>query len=146
MLEAGHGREKKVSQGTLMIQERRKHTRSKKQIPLKIADKAFDIITETVDISPSGIYCRVTRLLPLMSKIAVILVVPAKNSETKTKKIRCKGVVVRTEPIILQDTDKAHYNMAIFFTEISKKDQKIIDEYTLASGSPGKVEIEVTHN
>jgi len=129
-----------------MIQERRKHQRSKKQIPLKIADNAFDIITETVDISPSGIYCRVTRLLPLMSKIEVVLIVPAKNSETKTKKIRCKGVIVRTEPIILQDTDKAHYNMAIFFTEISKKDQKVLEEYTLSSGNPAKVEIEVTNN
>lgn len=129
-----------------MIQERRKHQRSKKQIPLKIADTAFDIITETVDLSPSGIYCRVTRLLPLMSKIEVVLVVPAKNSETKTKKIRCKGVIVRTEPIILQDTDKAHYNMAIFFTEISKKDQRTIEEYTLSSGNPAKVEIEVTNN
>lgn len=129
-----------------MIKERRKHQRSKKQVPLKIADNAFDIITETVDISPSGIYCRVTRLLPLMSKIEVILVVPAKNNEAKTKKIRCKGVVVRTEPIILQDAEEAHYNMGIFFTEISKKDQKIIEEYTLSSGSPGKVEIEVTNN
>ena len=129
-----------------MIKERRKHQRLKKQVPLKIADNTFDIITETVDLSPSGIYCRVTRLLPLMSKIEVILVVPAKNSETKTKKIRCKGVVVRTEPIILQDVEEAHYNMAIFFTEISKKDQKTIEEYTLSSGSPAKVEIEVTNN
>ena len=114
-----------------MIEERRKHLRAKGQLPLKIADKTFDIITETVDISSSGIYCRVTRLLPLMSKIEVVLLVPPKNgSKSKqAKKIRCKGVVVRTEPIILENVDKAHYNTAIFFTDISAKDRKALEAY-----------------
>ena len=119
-----------------MIEERRKHLRTKGKLPLKIADKAFDIITETVDVSSSGIYCRVTRLLPLMSKIEVVLLVPPKNgSKSKqAKKIRCKGVVVRTEPIILKDADKAHYNTAIFFTDISAKNQKALEAY-VESGS-----------
>jgi len=119
-----------------MIEERRKHYRKKSQLPLKIADKTFDVITETVDVSSSGIYCRVTRLLPLMSKIEVVLLVPPKNgSKSKqAKKIRCKGVVVRTEPIILKDADKAHYNTAIFFTDISAKDQKALEAY-VESGS-----------
>ncbi|NQT75475.1 MAG: PilZ domain-containing protein [Candidatus Omnitrophica bacterium] len=112
-----------------MIEERRKHLRVKKQLPLKIADNAFDIITETTDISSSGIYCRVTRLLPIMSKIEVVLIVPTKANGKQTRKIKCKGVVVRTEPLILKDADKAHYNTAIFFTDISKKDQKIIESY-----------------
>ncbi|MBU1006859.1 MAG: PilZ domain-containing protein [Candidatus Omnitrophica bacterium] len=129
-----------------MIEERRRHNRIKRQLPLKIADNTFDIITETVDISPTGIYCRVTRLLPLMSKIEVILLVPAKNSGNDAKKIRCKGAVVRTEPIILENTDKAHYNMAIFFTEVSKKDQKVIEEYVQSSGNPSEIGIEVTNN
>lgn len=112
-----------------MIQERRHHQRVRQQLPLKIADQSFDVITETADISPAGIYCRVTRLLPLMSKIEVVLLVPVKNNGKETKKIRCRGVIVRSEPVILKDTDKAHYNIAIFFTEMSKKDQKTIEAY-----------------
>ena len=112
-----------------MIEERRKHIRAKRRIPLKIADKNFDIITDTADISTSGTYCRVTRLLPLMSKIEVVLLVPVKGNENQTKKIKCKGVVVRAEPIILKNTDKAHYNVAIFFTEVPKKDQKLLEAY-----------------
>ena len=102
-----------------MIQERRKHQRTKSSIPLKIADKSFDVITETSDISPAGMHCRVTRLLTLMSKIDVVLMIPAKGNGRQAKKIRCKGVVVRSEPIILQEVEKAHYNVAIFFTDIS---------------------------
>lgn len=127
-----------------MIEERRKHLRAKKHLPLKIADRAFDIITETVDISSAGIYCRLTRNLPTMSRIEVILVVPTKNNGKETKKIKCKGVVVRTEPVILKDVEEAHYNTAIFFTEISKKDQKVIESY-VGSGHTSELEIEISN-
>jgi len=116
-----------------MVEERRKHRRAKRQLPLKIADKTFDIITDTVDLSPSGMYCRTTRLLLLMSKIEIILLVPTRGNGRETKKMRCKGVVVRSEPVILKDTEKAHYNVAIFFTEISKKDQRVIESYVNSS-------------
>lgn len=123
--------------------ERRKDIRAKKHIPLKLADPTFDVITETVDISSSGAYCRVTRNLPPMSKIDVVLLVPGKDSESSTKRIRCKGVVVRTEPAIIKYADKAHYNIAIFFTDISKKDQKIAEDY-VASGNLDPLEIQIS--
>lgn len=125
-----------------MIQERRKYLRAQKHLPLKLADKAFDIITETADISSAGIYCRVTRLLPVMSKIEVIMLVPVKGNGRHTKKIKARGVVVRTEPVILRDTDKAHYNVAIFFTDMSKKDQKAIETY-IDSGSADEAELRI---
>ena len=117
-----------------MLEERRIHKRIPKKLTLKIADTDFDIITETVNISPAGVYCRVTRMLPLMSKIEVVLLVPTKGNERHTKKVRCKGVVVRIEPVILKDTEKAHYNTAIFFTEITKNNQRTINTY-LNSGA-----------
>lgn len=128
-----------------MIKERRKHLRVKKQLPLKIADKSFDVITETVDISPSGIYCRITRLLPVMSKIEVIMLVPVKGNGRYAKKIRARGVVVRSEPVILENTDRAHYNVAIFFTDISKKDQKAVEAY-VSSGNADQPELQIIKN
>jgi len=147
VLETGRG-EKTGRQGkrkgfiNIML-ERRKNQRAKKHIPLKLLDSSFDVITETSDISSSGAYCRATRCLPLMSKIDVVLLMPAKDSDSRAKKIRCKGVVVRTEPTILKDTDKPHYNIAIFFSDISKKDQKTIEEY-VDSGNTDPAEIQVT--
>jgi hypothetical protein len=123
--------------------ERRKDIRAKKQVPLKLADSNFDIITETVDISSSGVYCMVTRNLIPMSKIDVVLLVPGKDSDSPTKKIRCKGVVVRSEPVIVENSDKAHYNIAIFFTDISKKDRKIAEDY-VASGNLDPAEIQIS--
>ena len=66
--------------------ERRKNIRAKKNIPLKLADSAFDIITETYDISSSGAYCRITRNIPPMSKIEVALLIPGKDGDSPTKK------------------------------------------------------------
>lgn len=126
-----------------MIHERRKHQRARKHLPLKIADTSFDVITETVDVSPAGIYCRVTRLLQPMSKVEVVFLLPSKNNGRQAKKIRCKGVVVRSEPIILENTEKAHYNIAIFFTEISEKDQKTIESY-VSSGNIDEAEISIS--
>ena len=126
-----------------MIQERRKEQRAKRQLPLKIAEKNFDVITETVDISPSGTYCRVTRLLPLMSKIEVVIFVPTKNNGKQAKKIKCKGVVVRTEPVILKEAEKAHYNVGIFFTDISKKDRELISSHVEAK-TTDEIEIHIS--
>ncbi len=123
--------------------ERRKNIRVRKNIPLKLADTAFDIITETVDISSSGAYCRVTRNLLPMSKIEVVLLIPGKDNGSPTRKMRCKGVVVRTEPAIIKGADKAHYNIAIFFTDISKKDQKIVEDF-IASGNMDPAEIQIS--
>lgn len=127
-----------------MIEERRKHQRAKKQLPLKIADKTFDVITETMDISSSGIYCRVTRLLQPMSKVEVVILLPSRNNGKQAKKIRCKGVVVRSEPVILKDAERAHHNVAIFFTEISQKDQKIIEAY-MNSGNMDEARISINN-
>ncbi|MDP6685656.1 MAG: PilZ domain-containing protein [Candidatus Omnitrophota bacterium] len=124
-----------------MIKERRKYKRSKKQLPLKIADKTFDIITETADISSSGIYCRVTRFLSVMSKIEVVILVPTKPHGKQTKKIRCRGIVVRSEPIILKDTEKAHYNVAIFFSDMSDKDKEAVVAYVNSGNKEAEIEI-----
>ncbi len=127
-----------------MIQERRKEQRAKRQLPLKIAERGFDVITETVDISPSGTYCRVTRLLPLMSKIEVVILVPTKHNGRHTKKIKCKGVVVRTEPVILKDAERAHYNVGIFFTDISKKDRELIASH-VNSKTTDEIELQISN-
>ena len=56
--------------------ERRSHPRTATNLALKICKKGLDLITETRNISCSGVYCRVNRPLPLMSKIGLTLLIP----------------------------------------------------------------------
>jgi len=114
--------------------ERRKHPRTKTILPLKIFKKGLDVITETGNISCSGVYCRVNKPLPLMSKVGITVLLPIQHrSRLRTEKIRCNGVVVRSEPTIVKEADTAYQNIAIFFTDLSKRDKTKVGEYVLQS-------------
>jgi len=116
-------------------QENRKYPRVKDEgISLKVKSGDVDIITKSLDISASGVYCKVEKEVPLMSRIKVMLVLP-KNSIDKTLdsersfKIDTDGVVVREHPVLIGGKI-AHYDVAIFFDNISAKDRKLLLEYT----------------
>ena len=115
--------------------ERRKHPRRETVLSLKISKRGLDVITETRNISCSGVYCRVNKPLPIMAKIGVTLLLPIQNRRNRvnTEKIRCNGVVVRSEPAIVKEADTAYQNVAIFFTDLSKKDKDKITQYVLQS-------------
>jgi len=101
--------------------EKRGHLRINKFLPLKIKKAEFDIVTETKNISISGIYCSVDRYLAPYTRLAIQLFLPSKR---KTEQVNCKGVIVRTE----ENLDKT-YNIAIYFNEIKRLDQKKISRY-----------------
>jgi hypothetical protein len=110
--------------------ERRAEPRLSQGLHLKIAQDSFELVTQTENISASGIYCRVGKPLPLMSKVEIALVIPVpKEDKVVTKKIKCRGVVVRSEPIILPDVDTPQQNIAIFFTDITQDERQDIEQY-----------------
>ena len=114
-------------------QERRKARRSAAHIPVKIAQEDGDIVTETLNISRSGAYCRVNKRVELMTKLKIqILLPPArsisaarKNQKRLSKTIHCKGVVVRVEPA----AENGRFEVAIFFNEIAQRDAESINDY-----------------
>jgi hypothetical protein len=110
-----------------IVQERRNSLRIECQIPLKLCQEDGDIVTETGNISRSGVYCRVNRYIAPMSKVQAHLLLPVRkrNGKTETKKVTCQGVIVRTE----QYSKDEKYNIAIFFNEIAQKDSEAIADY-----------------
>lgn len=107
-------------------QERRKHPRLLKNIPLKISSGDFDIVTETMNISLSGTNCQVNKYIEPMTKLQIHFLLPFKRQgRNLTKKVTCSGVVVRTEAI----AGSSDYNVAIYFNEIQKRSVDIIEEY-----------------
>ena len=113
--------------------ERRKHPRLSKNVPIKICQEDGDIVTESWNISRCGAYCKINRYLDPMTKLNIHLLLPIKkNNKQATKKISCQGVVVRTEAV----PDKDYYNVAIFFNDIPKKDADVISKYIAANMTP----------
>lgn len=112
-------------------QERRIARRVKdEELLLKIIVGGFDTSTHTLNISSSGLYCKVDKEIPLMSRVKLMLMIPdpAKNDK-EAKGVEAKGVVVRTHPVIIDGQTK-HYDVAIFFdTGLEPEAREIIDSY-----------------
>jgi len=110
-----------------MTQERRRHLRIKKNLPLKISTGDFDIVTETENISCVGAYCKTDKYLVPMTKLKVLILLPVHSRKSiVNKKVECEGVVVRTE----SSQNRNHqYKIAIFFNDIKNKDIKKISDY-----------------
>ncbi|NQT06772.1 MAG: PilZ domain-containing protein [Candidatus Omnitrophica bacterium] len=98
-------------------------------IPVKIQDKDLSIVTETINITSTGAYCKTAKPLPLLSKVVLTLLVPQYNKKGKVdKRIRCKGTVVRIHPVIVDGRPQS-YDAAIYFDELSESDRNHIAQY-----------------
>lgn len=110
-------------------EERRQDPRVDNNIPIKLYQDDGDLVTETANISRSGIYCKVNKRIEPMTKMKVQMLLPIKSTEKKsTKKIVCEGIVVRSVPIAGEEL----FNIAIFFNSITQRDAEAISEYISA--------------
>lgn len=119
----------------MVAQERRHYPRiEEKELSLKLTMGDFDTTTHTMNISASGLYCKVSDEIPLMSRVKLMLMIPDFSKENATiKKIEVMGVVVRQHPVIIDGRTK-HYDIAIFFEDLSPKQQEIISAYIAKKG------------
>jgi len=107
-------------------QERRRSPRLEHTVPLKLSSGDIDIVTETSNLSSSGVYCRVSAYIEPMTKLKIHLLLPIKkNNRSSTKRISCQGVVVRAESVPEQN----YFNAAIFFNDIQPKDIQAISDF-----------------
>ncbi len=110
------------------IKEKRRYFRLKKRLPLHLSDKQFDGMAYTTDISQRGVLCELNYQIPLMSKLEIKLLLPQyENTKTGSNEIKCLGVVVRSQPVVKESS--AFYDTAIFFTKLTKTDEKKIAQY-----------------
>ena len=106
--------------------ERRLHPRLDGSIPLKISSPDFDFVTETQNLSRTGVYCRVSRYIEPMTKLKIHLLLPFKRKDKiTTKKVTCSGVIVRSEAI----AGKEDFNVAIYFNDIQGREADYISDY-----------------
>ena len=106
--------------------ERRGDPRLENNIPVKICQEGGDLVTETLNISRSGAYCCVNQPIALMTKMKIHLLLSSpKSAKTETRKISCEGVVVRSEAAL----SEGKYNIALFFSDITKRDAEYITDY-----------------
>ena len=111
-------------------QERRASPRIRDEgLALKLDAGNFDIVTHTLNLSSSGIYCKVQKQIPIMSRVKLVLQLPdISKGGGGLNNISLEGVVVREHPVII-DGQVRHYDCAIFFDGLPSKTKEAISDY-----------------
>ena len=108
--------------------ERRKYPRVKdKDISIKLSGEGFDTITQSLDVSASGIYCKVNKHMPLMTRVQVALSLPGRTASSPTV-MNIDGVVVR-EHAVKKGGKVQHYDVAIFFDQLLPRERDKLVKY-----------------
>ena len=109
--------------------ERRKYPRIKdKDISVKLSGEGFNTITQSLDVSASGIYCKVGTHIPLMTRVQVVLALPGKGKTSASTTMTLDGVVVREHPVKKAGRVQ-HYDIAIFFNTLLPKERRKLVQY-----------------
>ena len=109
--------------------ERRRYPRvSDDLVELTLATESYDSVVRTINISASGVYCKLDHEIPLMSRVKLALMIPDPKKAGKTGKVDTDGVVVREHPVIIDGKVK-HYDAAIFFDDLTPEDREMIEQY-----------------
>ena len=109
--------------------ERRKYPRVKDQdVAIKLSGEGFTTVSQSLDISASGVCCKVDRHLPVMTKVEVVLVVPSKSRSSSHTTLDIEGVVVREQPV-KKGGKIQQYDVAIFFTSLTPKERDLLINY-----------------
>ena len=109
--------------------ERRKFPRIKdKGISIQLKGEGFGVITQSLDVSASGVYCKITEPIPLMTRLEIVLAIPGKRDPSVPTLLHIEGVVVREHPVI-KNGKTEHYDVAIFFNFLTPKDREKLVNY-----------------
>jgi hypothetical protein len=111
------------------IEKRRTPRIDTTALALEVKGNDFGVMTHTLNISASGVYCKVEKEIPLMSRLQLKLMIPdIKRDDKSLIEVEVDGVVVRQHPVIIEGRVK-HYDIAIFFENLSPKHREMISSY-----------------
>ncbi|MBF0216460.1 MAG: PilZ domain-containing protein [Candidatus Omnitrophica bacterium] len=109
--------------------DRRRYPRIKdKGISIQFKGDGFDAITQSLDVSASGIYCKIEKSIPLMTRLEIVLALPDPGQKGGVVILNVEGVVVREHPVI-RDGKIVHYDVAIFFNALTLEERELIVNY-----------------
>jgi hypothetical protein len=109
--------------------ERRRFPRIKDEnISVQLSGEGFNAITQSLDVSASGIYCKTDRHIPVMTRVQVVLSLPGRTKTSSPTTMNIDGVVVREHPV-KKDGRIQHYDVAIFFNTLLPREREKLIQY-----------------
>ena len=114
--------------------ERRTSARADANLSMRVEGEPTDgaltqIVTESQNISSSGVYCSSPHYLAPLSKVALTIVLPnQKSTQGAQRLLKCDGVVVRCIP----DGGRARsvtYQLACSFIGLEPRHRLLLDDF-----------------
>lgn len=113
--------------------ERRRSSRADARLSMRVESGTSDIertqiVTETQNISASGVYCTSLHYLAPASKVELTIVLPRLPGMQGAKElIKCEGIVVRCEPPAKKG--ERGYELACMFTGLDERRRIMLEEF-----------------
>jgi hypothetical protein len=86
------------------------------------------IVTESQNISSSGVYCTCSHFLAPLSKVALTIVLPRLPGTRQAKElIKCDGIVVRCQPASRRG--EKQYELACMFSGLDERRRALLDDF-----------------
>jgi c-di-GMP-binding flagellar brake protein YcgR len=85
------------------------------------------VVTESQNISSSGVYCTSSHFLAPMSKVALTIVLPRLGATRGKELIQCEGIVVRCQP--LAKRGERRYELACMFSDMDKRRREMLEAF-----------------
>jgi len=114
--------------------ERRHSTRADAQLSMRVEGRPADgdltkIVTESQNISASGVYCTSPHYLAPLSKVALTIVLPNRAAPSGSQRLlKCDGVVVRCLQAARGPRPHA-YELACSFLGLENRHRALIEEF-----------------
>jgi hypothetical protein len=109
--------------------ERRDHVRADAQLSMRLgagSETAPEIVTETQNISASGLYCLSPHYLAPLSKVDLTLVLPDGGRRATGRLLQCEAVVVRCQAAADR---RRRYELACSFIGLPEDQRRVLAEF-----------------
>lgn len=115
--------------------ERRTSTRADASLSMRVEGEPTNgaltqIVTESQNISSSGVYCSSPHYLAPLSKVALTIVLPnQKSTQGAQRLLKCDGVVVRCMPTGAAASRPEGFQLACSFIGLDPRHRVLLDDF-----------------
>ncbi len=113
--------------------ERRKRARTEVRLSMRLEGMLLEggparVVTETTNISSSGVYCRSSHFLAPASKVDLTVVMPRMPGVRAGTLLKCEGIVVRCDTVGSKRGEKG-YQLACMFSGLEPGNRDLLEEF-----------------
>ena len=90
-------------------------------------DRPQQLVTESQNISSSGVYCTSPHFMSPLSKVALTIVLPRVGPSRGKELIKCEGIVVRCQPVAKRG--ERRFELACMFSDLDAGRRQMLEAF-----------------